>query len=383
MQTITCPHCHKPFEPTEALIAEYKEKFAEELEARHKEALEKQLLKLEEETTKKIKNELEVKLRDLEKEKNAEKERREKFMEDLLKARDEVRLLKIKDEDRELETRKKLAEDREKMKVELSKTIEEKAKLQVAELSKKLEDTQKALEDAQRKSQQTSQQLQGEVLELQLEQSIKANFPDDVIEPVGKGAKGADIRHIVKTARGNVCGVILWEIKRTKSWDDKWTKKLKEDLREAKAHLAILVSETLPDEAESGFGYKDGVLICSLSLAIPIAEIMRQQLISVARERFILTHKNNATNAERLFEYVTSHEFLQQIEAMVELHQEMNAQIAKEKAAFEKIWKARELQVIKMLKTTTSISGSLQGILGSSMPQIKGLDLLESLNNED
>lgn len=378
MQTIVCPHCKKPLEISEALDTEYREKLVAELEEKHKIELQKQKVELEEKATRKVKEELELKLKELEEEKTEEKERREKLMQNLLKVNEEMRLMKIKDEERDLENQKKLAEDREKIKEELSKTLEEKAKLQVAELSKKLEDTQKALEDAQRKSQQTSQQLQGEVLELQLEQSLAASFPDDVIEPVGKGVKGADIRHIVRTARGNECGVVLWELKRTKAWDDKWTGKLKEDLRAEKAHVPIIVSETLPEEASSGFGYRDGVLVCSLTLAIPVAEMIRQQLISVARERYILTHKNNATDAERLFAYITSHEFLQQIEAMVELHQEMNMQIAREKAAFEKIWKARELQVTKMLKTTTSISGSLQGLLGNSMPQVKGLDLLDA-----
>jgi hypothetical protein len=277
----------------------------------------------------------------------------------------------------ELENQKKLLEAQEKLREDITKMVKEKASLEVAELKKRLDDTQKALEEARHKSQQTSQQLQGEVLELQLEQSLAVSFPDDVIEPVQKGVRGADISQSLRTVRGNVCGIVLWELKRTKSWSNDWIGKLKQDMLAAKAHIGILVSEALPEEAQSGFWFTDRVIVCSLALAIPIAEMVRQQLITIARERFIMEHKNNKTESERLFEYITSHEFLHQIEAIVEIHQEMTVQIMKERAAFEKIWKARELQAQKMLKSTTAIAGSLQGIVGNSLPQIKGMDLLE------
>lgn len=382
MQAIVCPHCKKEIEISQALHDQVLEQVSKAQEEKFKEELEKIKLEEKEKTAKKIREEFELQLKNLKEEATEEKERREKLLHDLLKANEEMRELKRKEEEREIENQKKLQEEREKMKTELTKTVEEKAQLAVAELKKKLEDTQKALEEARQKSQQGSQQLQGEVLELQLEQSLATSFSDDLIEGVAKGVRGADIRQTVRTSRGNVCGVILWELKRTKSWSDEWITKLKQDLRAEKAHVPIIVSEALPEEAKSGFGYKDGVLICSLPLAISIAELVRQQLISIARERFILEHKNNKTEAERLFEYITSHEFLQQLEAIVEVHQEMTMQITKERAAFEKIWKARELQAQKMLKSTTAIAGSLQGVIGNSMPQIKGLDLLEIESGE-
>jgi hypothetical protein len=378
MQTIVCPHCKQEIEITQVLHDQVLEQVSKEEKEKFAQELEKVRLEEKEKTTRKIREELDLQLKTTKEDAEEAKERNKKLQEQLIDLNKLLREQQNKTEQMELENQKKLSEAQEKIREDITKIVQEKAHLEVAELKKKLEDTQKSLEEARQKSQQGSQQLQGEVLELQLEQSLATAFPDDLIEPVQKGVRGADIKQTVQTARGNVCGIILWELKRTKSWSDEWTAKLKQDLRAEKAHVPIIVSEALPDEAKSGFGYKDGVLVCSLPLSLPIAELVRQQLISIARERFILEHKNNKTEAEQLFDYIVSHEFLQQLEAMVEIHQEMTGQIAKERAAFEKIWKARELQVQKMLKSTSAIAGSLQGIIGNSLPSIKGLDLLEA-----
>ncbi|MDE2025215.1 MAG: DUF2130 domain-containing protein [Patescibacteria group bacterium] len=377
MQTFRCPHCKKEIEISEALHDQVFAQVKEQEEEKFKEELEKTRLEEKEKTAKKIHEELDLQMKNMKQETDEARERNKKLQEQLLELNKSLREQKEKSEEMELENQKKLLQAQEKLREDITKVVQEKASLEVAELKKRLVDTQKALDEAKQKSQQTSQQLQGEVLELQLEQSLSTSFPDDLIDPVQKGVKGADIRQTVRTARGNVCGIILWELKRTKSWSDEWITKLKADLRAEKAHVPIIVSEALPEEAQSGFGYKDSVLVCSLPLAIPIAEMIRQQLIAIARERFIMEHKNNKTEAEQLFTYITSHEFLQQIEAIVEIHQEMTIQISKERAALEKIWKAREIQAQKMLRSTTAIAGSLQGVIGNSLPQIKGLDLLE------
>ncbi len=375
MQTIVCPNCNA--DVTQALY----DQVVKQVSLEEKEKTQKEIEKVRSEerskAEKRVKEELELKLKEMEEEKDSDKKRIEKLMQDILKANEEMREMKRKEEEQELENQKKLTIEREKIKEEITKTESERNKFKILEKDQQLEAMKKTIEELQRKAEQGSQQLQGEVLELQLEQSLRNAFTDDSIEPVAKGVKGADIKQVVKTARGNICGVILWELKRTKQWSDEWVSKLKQDMRAEKAHLSIIVSETLPDEAKSGFGHKDGVLVCSLNLALSVAEIMRQQLIAVARERFILEHKNNKTESEQLFDYITSHEFLQQIEALVELHVEMNSQIAKERAALEKIWKAREMQTQKIFKTTTAIAGSLQGIIGNSLPQIKGLELAE------
>ncbi len=276
---------------------------------------------------------------------------------------------------------KRLLQERQKLHDELSRSIQEKAELEKMELKKQLEDTKRALEEAQRKANQTSQQLQGEVMELNLEEILKETFPDDVITPVGKGISGADIRQIVKTKRGSVCGEILIESKRTKIWSDEWISKLKADIRSQKASVGIIITSALPKGIKSDFGYLDGIYVSSFRSFLPFLELIRQKLIEVAYQKFVFENKEE--KADFLYEYVTGYEFRQQIESLAEVYQEQIDQITKERAAFERIWKVRESQAKRILLSTTNIYGSMQGILGGSLPTLKSLDMFELDSNTD
>lgn len=375
MQTITCKYCHKTFELSEALDTEYKEKLITEIEGKHKAEREEERKVLEESISKKVRQEQEIKLKVLEQEKQEEKQMSEKRMEDILKLSEELRNIKRKDEERELESRKKLEVEREKIREELSKSIEEKANLEKATIQKKLDDTQKALEDAQRKSRQESQQLQGEILELELEEMLRRAFPFDEIIAVAKGVSGADIKHVVKSQKGSVCGTILWEFKRTKTWDKKWIAKLKDDLRAEKANVAAIVSFELPKEASDGMAVIEGVWVCNTTLVLALAELLRKNLYDIAYQKAI--QQNSTEKASLVYGYLTSHECEQQIIAIVDTYKSMQDQLNKEKGAFERMWKQREGQIQKIFLATANIVGSIQGRAGTNILQIKGLELDE------
>ena len=157
--------------------------------------------------------------------------------------------------------------------------------------------------------------------------------------------------------------------------------KLKEDVRNEKANVALIVSAVLPQEATHGFGQKDGVVVCSYPLAVTVADMLRQKLIEVAREKFI--SQNRGEKADELYGYITSHEFRQQIEALVEVYTDMHMQILKERSAMEKIWKTREAQVTKLFTSTAAVVGSMRGRVGSSFLPVHGLELDEANEGEE
>ena len=357
---IKCPNCGIQIEITEALRGEIEEQVRKETEAKVRHEVEEKK-NLEMMDLKKTLGEKDKKIRE--------------FIDQEMKLREERR--KMEEEKRELalEVQRRVDEEREKTEEEVLKRSEEEHRLRDLEKEKVINDLKKALEEAQRKASQGSQQTQGEVLELDLEENLRSAFPQDTVEPVEKGVKGADIRQIVKSQSGVVCGVILWESKRTKDWHDEWTVKLKEDLRAEGANVPVIVSEALPKEAQKGMGVKGGVWVVSFSLVLPLASLIRKNLLEVTYQKVISVDRSK--KAEQLYEYITGHEFRQQLEALVEVYQEMQGEIDKERASFEKIWKTREFQVKRMLNSTASICGSMQGLLGSSVLQIKGLELLE------
>ena len=353
---INCPHCGEEISIQDALSHQVKKTISAQAKEEAKKELAQEIKYLQEENKKKE--------QELEQTKKIE-----------LELRKEKNQLSDDKKNFELEKQRQLDQEREKIRQQTAKEILEQQHFKIAEKDKKILDLQKSLEDAQQKISQGSQQTQGEVQEIDLERELKELFPTDVIEEIKKGEKGADIRQIVKTQKGNLCGTILWESKRTKTWKDEFTVKLKEDLRSENANIPIIVTTVMPKESKNEIDNIGGVWICTYPFAMILAELVRQRLVEVAREKFII--KNQGTKAEELYSYIMGHEFRQQIEALVETYMTMKSELDKEQRAFETIWKRREAQIEKMIKSTARVVGSISGKVGSEFPQLKGLDLLE------
>jgi hypothetical protein len=274
----------------------------------------------------------------------------------------------------ELDMQKKLAVEESKIRDEATRLADEKQRLNLAAKDKQLQDAMRVNEELQRKLQQGSQQMQGEIMELDFEAALTSAFRDDDITPVAKGVKGGDVSQLVRSPRGTSCGTILWEIKRTKNWVDGWIPKLKQDMRDSRAEIAVIITESMPKQIEGDMGQFQGVWIAKPGLAIILAALLRKSLLDVGMQK--ARTENQGGKAEALYSFVTSHEFIQQIESMVETYQEMSQQIQKERIAYERLWAQREKQTSKLLLGTANIMGSMQGHVGqAAMPRIKGLEL--------
>jgi len=274
----------------------------------------------------------------------------------------------------ELEKQRQLDEERKKIFEEAGKKASEEQQYVIAQLKKQLTDATKAKDELSRKLEQGSQQTQGEVLELELEELLRAEFPYDEIVPVPKGVNGADIIQKVFDRSGRLCGQIAWESKKTKTWSEGWIQKLKDDQRAIKADLAVIVSISLPDGV-TGFVVRDGVWVCDKSLAVALATALRLNLESVTREKAMSVGKNE--KMEILYSYLTGVEFKQRVEAIVEAFSSMDMSLKKERLAYEKIWSEREKQIRKVITNTVGMYGDLSGLV--TLPQIKSLELGDGL----
>jgi len=395
--TITCKNCGEKMSLDEALLNEIREaarkelgqsyqqqlkeleaKITREAEAKYQEQIKEAEARAAERASKRLEDQLKILREETEEEKKYNRELRQQLQELTRQLREANKAR----EDAELNMQKKLAEEEKKIRDEAEKAAIEKARLDLAERDKTINDLKKALEDAQRKAAQGSQQLQGEVLELDLEDALRREFIYDDIQPVEKGANGADVKQTVKTQRGTSCGIILWEIKRTKSWSDTWIQKLKADMRAEGAHCPAIITEAMPKEAHSDIHQYQGVWVCKPGMAIVLAKLLREGLLAAARERAIAQHRGTAADA--LYAFITSHEFAHHIEAQLETYRDMREQIDRERKAYEKIWKQREAQLEMLTTGLAAVYGSLEGRVGhAKMPVVKGLELLESgeLNN--
>lgn len=379
MDAVICPHCKKTFEPSEAIIRH----FEQQAQEKNKIDMKEFRSKVETET----KEKMEVEIKDAKNETEEYKKRQSEMKQQVLEANEKVRLLKIKEDEREIENQKWKMQEREIMKSEISKLEQGKAgverqkiELENRELKIQLDSMKKAVEEANKKGGSKSQQLQGEALELETFDILVKSFPLDEIVEIKKGVFGGDIRHVVKSPKGFSCGSILWECKRTK-WDEKkFIEKLKLDQRTENLNLAVIVSTNLPKDAADGFINRgDDIWICSLSLIIPLAVALRKMLLDAAYQRALAI--NRGEKKEDLFSYITSTGFIQPVRTIVEVYKEMTSQIVNERNAYEKIWKQRESQAQRIINSMANIVGNIQGKIGASALQIKELDLIESGSN--
>ena len=252
------------------------------------------------------------------------------------------------------------------------KEVEGELNLKVAEKEQTITSMQKQIENLKRRAEQGSQQLQGEVQELELESLLGAQFPFDNIEPVPKGEFGGDTLQRVINSNGQACGTILWESKRTKNWSDGWLTKLRDDQRTAKAEIAVLISRTLPKDVDI-FAMVGGVWVTHLRSAIPVAIILRNTLIEVASSRQAV--EGQQTKTELIYHYLTGPRFKQRVEAIVEAFSSMKEDLDKEKKAIMKQWSKRETQIDRVMQSTVGMYGDLQGIAGKTLQEIEGLEM--------
>lgn len=255
-------------------------------------------------------------------------------------------------------------------------------KLKVAEKEELIANMQRQIEELRRRSEQGSQQLQGEVLELQLEATLRERFPADSIEPVAKGVSGADVLQRVFSPTGQDCGAILWESKRTKNWTDAWVPKLRDDQRAAGATLALLVTQALPKGVET-FAPIDGIWVADPRNALSLAVALRSSLIELAGAKAV--REGQGTKMELVYDYLTGPRFRHRIEAIVERFTAMQDDLNKERKATQRLWAKRDMQIQGVIEATMGMYGDLQGIAGKAMAEIEGLDtpLLAGADAED
>jgi hypothetical protein len=251
------------------------------------------------------------------------------------------------------------------------KEAEDELKFKVMEKDQTITAMQRQIEDLKRRAEQGSQQLQGEVQELELEALLTAKFPRDTIQPVPKGEFGGDVLHRVIGPLNQLCGTILWETKRTKNWSDGWLPKLREDQRAAKADIAVIISQALPKEVET-FGFIDGVWVADPKVALPVAFSLRQNLIEVAAAR--QASEGQQTKMEMVYGYLTGPRFRQRVQAIVEAFSSMQEDLDREKKMITRQWAKREEQIDRVMQATVGMYGDLQGIAGKSLQEIEGLE---------
>lgn len=355
----------------EALQAE-KESLQEKVQQATKESLKQERQKIQESLKKEMLQEYQESLEVLQK----ELEEKSNQVKDLNLSKIEIEKLKREKEEIEstikAQAQERLSQEMAAFKEKISKEMESQNELRFREKEQQLEGLKKQLQEAQRKAELGSQQLQGEVQELAIEEYLQTQFPLDDITEIKKGAYGGDCVQVVHTREIPNCGKIYYESKRTKDFQHAWIEKFKADMRKKNVDIGVIVSETMPKELER-MGLLEGVWICTFEEFKALCVVLREGVIRVKIVQ--KSQENKQDKMSLLYQYLTSSEFKMQIEAIVEGFTQMQSDLESEKRAMQKLWKQREKQIQKVLENTIDFYGSVKGIAGNAIGNVRVLEI--------
>jgi hypothetical protein len=406
---VKCPHCGEAFAPEEAIGHDIRIKMEKEFTLK----LEAQSRAIETNIRKEEQDRHREQLRRLEEDRKAKSKRLQELEHAALTLEQREQAIRDREEQVELEMKKrlmdreklirehadktafekaqvqfreealKLSREREMMELTSKKRIMEEAekareeeRMKYLELQKKLEDQSRLINEMKRKAEQGSMQMQGEVQELAIEEYLATTFPRDHVEEVSKGKRGGDCIHHVHDHYGNACGRVLYESKRTRHFSNEWLYKIKDDMRLKQADVAVLVTEALPD-GMTRFGEVDGVWICSFAEFKALAVLLRQNLARIGE--VMSSQENRGEKMQMIYSYVTSNEFKQKLEAAFESYREMQDDLIKEKTLLTAQWARREKKMLKAMENLVALYGDVRGIAGGAVQEIKSLEIQEEL----
>lgn len=408
MTTINCPQCGTQIDVNQILShqleEDIKKKYSAELiKEKHKydaelakvEHVKQELVKQQEELIEQVnkatreqlaaeKIKLEAKLREqigyeqseVLKSLQAELNQKSLQVQELNKSKAEIAQLKREKDELESNIMAKASQDFNQQLLQerdkIQKQISDASEMKMREKEEQLNMLRNQLQEAQRKAEQGSMQLQGEVLELAIEEWLIDKFPFDNIEEIKKGQRGADCMQIVHTREMQNCGKIYYESKRTKEFSNQWIEKFKADMRDKGADIGVLVTDVYPRGVER-ITLVDGIWVCSYEEFKGLVAILREQVIKI--HLAMRSQENKTDKMGLLYGFLTSNEFRMQVEAIVEGFTQMKSDLESEKRAMTKIWKQREKQIDKVTDNTINMYGSIKGIAGNAIASIKTLEL--------
>lgn len=399
MEMVTCPNCKRSFPLDEAIKAEILKNFQDqmqreiiekdtkikemeikikdkekEVEERAKEIANNRIKSLENEVRQKIKEEMDSELeaykKGLDKYKKEYSEIKEREVKEKMEYESRIFELENRNKEKDLEYQRMLISEINKIKEEQEIKVKDEFSIKEKEYLEQIESLKRKIEDLNRGLSSESNQLVGEAQEIAIEDKLNYHFPDDKIEPVPKGVEGGDIIQSV-ILNNEVAGKIIWESKRTKQWKDDWIDKLKEDKLKSGCDMGVIITKTMPKDSK-GITIRDGIIVAEYSYLIPVASLLRLNLINIKRVKISQSDRNNKESM--IYEYIISNDFRNTVQSLVDSIMYAKEDLEKEKMTLNRIWAKRNMDLERAVISLARIYGTMQGLVGNSLPNIPSLE---------
>lgn len=259
------------------------------------------------------------------------RKRLEDLLEELAEAKEAMESAELAAREKMLEKEKDI---RKEAREEAVRCVSEDFNIKIREQEEIINSLREQLTKAKLVAEQGSQQLQGEILELDMERKLRAAFPLDTIEEVKKGERGSDIRQIVNEQSYQNCGLILWECKNTKNYQRGWLEKLKDELARERAQIGVIVFNSTDGSGEDYKQLAEDVWLIKPRYAVIVAMLLREVLVKV-----YIANRNaegKDIKVELIYNYLTGGEFSRRIQYILEAYDEMAHQLDMEKKQAQK-----------------------------------------------
>ncbi len=282
-------------------------------------------------------------------------------------------------ENAELTARRELLEKAKGIREEAAQKASEDFNTKIREQEETINRLREQLTTAKQVAEQGSQQLQGEILELDIEDALRSRFPFDTVEEVKKGERGADIRQVVNEQFYMNCGLILWECKNAKTYQASWLVKLKDELADEKAQIGVIVFSPTDGCGDDFKQLSENIWLVKPRYVIMLATLLREAIVKVFAANRAAEGKD--VKVELIYQYLTGDEFSCRIRYILESYDEMAKQLDTEKKQAQKRWAAQEKILQKVTSSLYGMSGDLQGIAGREIIALPALDDDEEKND--
>ena len=392
--TIECPHCNSVFSADEALQNHLKNKQSE---------IDKQLKNKEKEISQKIKSEFELKEKSLKQKIATEIEQKNlKEINDLKKqivgAQKDKENFKNKLKD-DFEKKQKTLE--QKIKSDLEKNFESKNNKEIIKLQNELikKDNEQKKKDKEREIEnkrqekridemakqikQKSVEVQGEVQEELIQDFLRERFPEDDIEEIKKGARGADCVQTINHKDNRNLAQIYFESKDHKTFKEEWVSKLLNDMKEKNISFGILITTALPKDLDkqSGYALRHGKRI----MIIPMNYQIIHLLVDFLRRNLIREFKSKKEfdapkEMKKLWDHITGPGFQLPLRKLFQTIGGMGDLIEKEKRFYELNMAKKEKNLRDMEGDFRDLINSFASKVGNVLPE--NMLELENKNEE-
>ncbi len=260
---------------------------------------------------------------------------------------------------------------KEKFTEDLQKNAEQKYEFKLKELEQKLSQQTKLIDEQKRKMEQGSMEQQGEIQENMVKEKLSSLFPFDEITDVAKGKKGADIIQTIRNSNGTVCGQIIYESKNTKNWNNDWAEKLQGDVREQKADMGVLISQVLPKHIKT-IGKEKSIWICGYEEFEGVAAMLREAVVAVFESK--QSQENKGDKMIQLYDYLNGNDFKQKWDAILIGFGNMKKSIDRQRIFYNTTLAEQEQIANSIIINANNFLGSIKGISGSSMDEMRMLE---------